>query len=563
MFGFRKPQAAIAHPLQSRKTATAWFRELHAGDPIARLQAVARAIEERFQSGKPLDHGCVEAVEFLDTELAADRGRLVSQYVESVAKSPTVAERVWQAAHVAGNGFVVAYRALVDAAAARPGDARWRRARPRLIGRLMHFHGIDSKLRVLKSERWIPAKWIELHATYREAEAQGLTRVPLGTVAAGSESAASTIEREYLLVLFTHLLNTGTLAPGDIDWACVELRRWTGVLDLVAAPRVANGFAVDLNARTGLVRRERGYADAPAAALRYLDTGPLVLQLDRMRETLRRQARDVDAASSVNTQHLAILERLRLLFSPEPPPAVTRDPRTAVGASAQVRAGLARICAELAPDEAHNAAIDPVADEEPEPPAPPVAVPLPVFGRAPGRRSPPPPPVEPLWRVEDRSANGMRIVAASGQGEGVVLGSLLAIRPPGERDWSLGIVRRMAKATPDKVDAGVALIATRFAAVALHGRQQAREDMGFVVDGVDVSTIGNRFDGLYLPPPSRPDRPVTAKTMVVPRNEYAPGRNLVVITGRSVYTIALRDVLEQQAGWTWATIEIVGKSSRE
>jgi hypothetical protein len=27
--------------------------------------------------------------------------------------------------------------------------------------------------------------------------------------------------------------------------------------------------------------------------------------------------------------------------------------------------------------------------------------------------------------------------------------------------------------------------------------------MGFIVDGIDISTMGARFHGLYLPPPSR------------------------------------------------------------
>ena len=64
--------------------------------------------------------------------------------------------------------------------------------------------------------------------------------------------------------------------------------------------------------------------------------------------------------------------------------------------------------------------------------------------------------------------------------------------------------------------------------------------MGFVVNGIDVSTIGARFDGLYLPPPSRPDKPLAVKTLIVPTQEYAEGRNVLLTTGRSVYTVAMR-----------------------
>jgi len=100
-------------------------------------------------------------------------------------------------------------------------------------------------------------------------------------------------------------------------------------------------------------------------------------------------------------------------------------------------------------------------------------------------------------------------------------------------------------------------------AVALHAKRQAREDMGFIVDGVDVSTIGERFDGLYLPPPSRPDRPLAAKTLVIPTSEYGAGRNIILITTRTVYTVALREPLERHPDWTWAAIDIVNRTARD
>ena len=61
--------------------------------------------------------------------------------------------------------------------------------------------------------------------------------------------------------------------------------------------------------------------------------------------------------------------------------------------------------------------------------------------------------------------------------------------------------------------------------------------MGFVVNGIDVSTMGARFEALYLPPPSRPDKPLAVKTLIVPTSEYAEGRNVILTTGRSVYTV--------------------------
>ena len=74
--------------------------------------------------------------------------------------------------------------------------------------------------------------------------------------------------------------------------------------------------------------------------------------------------------------------------------------------------------------------------------------------------------------------------------------------------------------------------------------------------------MGARFDGLYLPPPSRPDKPLAVKTLIVPTSEYSEGRNLILTTGRSVYTVALRHLVEQRADWSWAAIQIVEKNAR-
>ena len=98
----------------------------------------------------------------------------------------------------------------------------------------------------------------------------------------------------------------------------------------------------------------------------------------------------------------------------------------------------------------------------------------------------------------------------------------------------------------------MSIIADRLVPVTLHAVRQPKDDMGFVVDGIDVSTMGARFHGLYLPPPSRPDKPLSVKTLIVPTQEYAEGRNVILTTGRSVYTVALRHLVEQRADWSWA-----------
>jgi hypothetical protein len=164
--------------------------------------------------------------------------------------------------------------------------------------------------------------------------------------------------------------------------------------------------------------------------------------------------------------------------------------------------------------------------------------------------------------VQNRSHSGLRITVAGGGVRPLALGTLVAVRPREGGDWVLGVVRRMVRSTTDKFDMGVSVIALRFSAVELHAKRQAREDMGFVVDGVDVSTIGERFDGLYLPPPSRPSKALAEKSIVIPASEYAAGRSVVAIAPQAVYTIVLRELIERHGEWCWVAIGIVDRQKR-
>jgi len=98
--------------------------------------------------------------------------------------------------------------------------------------------------------------------------------------------------------------------------------------------------------------------------------------------------------------------------------------------------------------------------------------------------------------------------------------------------------------------------------VTLAAKRKPQEDMGYVVDGLDISTMGQRFDGLYLPPPSRPDKPLTTKTLIVPTSEYAEGRHIILTTANSAYTVVFRHLVEQRPEWSWATIQIIDKKPR-
>ncbi|HEX3171205.1 MAG TPA: hypothetical protein VHQ88_11495, partial [Burkholderiales bacterium] len=166
MFGFLTAQKDSGDPLQSAKAAAAWLRQLPALDVIGRQQHVIQALDAVRGTQRPIDLNRITAIEFVDAALGADRRQLIKQYIENIETSPKLAERIWQALWEMSQAFTLAYQQALESALPQAGNARWRAALPLLFVRFVHFHGTDAKLRVFKYERWIPAKWIELHQAY-------------------------------------------------------------------------------------------------------------------------------------------------------------------------------------------------------------------------------------------------------------------------------------------------------------------------------------------------------------------------------------------------------------
>ena len=563
MLGFLTPQAKeAADPLQSAKSAAAWLRQLPALDVIGRQQHVIRVLETMRKGQYAFDLNRVAAVEFVDAALGADRRQLIKQYIENVESSPKLADRIWQALWEMSQAFTLAYQSALETALTEVVNARWKSALPLLFVRLVHFHGTDAKLRVFKYERWIPAKWIELHQIYLRSCELGCDRQPMALPAAGSGVQLWSVEQEYLYVVLVHQLNTGNLGPAEVDWASSQLRAWSRRLALEQIPKSVEGFFIDLAGRSGLVRRD---GNDRGSVLRYVDTTPLSEAMERAVAALRdAEATDQGPIAAINQQRLAVLRKIQPALAPSALADLRRDPRTTVAISARVRIGLSRICQDLAAKASGESVSDSGTEQ--------IEV-FPVAGAPRVRRKA---LVEddslaaslsswsdPQWEVKDRSVAGLRIAATGGIGQSLTLGAIVAVRQSDVEAWLLGVVRRLNKVSNEEVEAGVNIIAERMVPVTLAAKRKPSEDMGYVIDGIDLSTMGDRFEGLYLPPPSRPDKPLAMKTLIIPTSEYVDGRNVILTTANSVYTVALRHLVEQRPDWCWATIQIVEKTARE
>src|SRR5262245_60562688 len=240
MFGFLTPQTKDeADPLLTPKTVSAWLRHLPTSDVTVRQHHVMGAFDAMRQARKPVDMSRVAAVQALDTALGADRRQLMKQYVDNVENAPRVADRGWQAAQEMSQGFVYAYQTSLERALADRANPRWKPIIPQLFARLLHYHGTDAKLRAFRHERWIPAKWTNLHQLYARALELGVAKLTVALSSAGPGAMQWSTEQEYIYALLIQQLNMGSLAPAEIDWASAQVRAWGRKLELEAVPRTS------------------------------------------------------------------------------------------------------------------------------------------------------------------------------------------------------------------------------------------------------------------------------------------------------------------------------------
>ena len=554
MFSFLSPRPRDSgDPLTSVRAATAWLRELPTQDVVMRCDVARRALEQSRQL-QP-DVARAQALLHTDAALRAGCHRLLRQYVESVETASNASPQLWQSGFDITQAFIGAYRSVLDAAMTPKAHGDWKPHLPLLMTRLMHHYAAEAKLRIFRHERWIPAKWQEVHHLFRCAQELRLDRVAASLDAANGSAEQMTVEREYIYVLLLQHAHSGNLSPAQVDWVAGQARACCSKLLLASQPGAAGSFVVDLEGRGGLARRS-GREAGPA--LRYLDLTPLAKELEAASAT-RRDPADADRpeTSPLARERADVLRSAYSAIAPAPATDQRRDPREPCLIAARVHLGLAHIH-QLRRDRSGSAedggnVIELHAVGHPALRRP-ATHPDAAAGGAPAEHT--------SWQIRDRSVSGLRIVARGATAQALSIGALAAIRQSDLSRWRLAVVRRINRGSDAAVEFGVSLIAERFEAVNLFPRQGPGTDSRTLPSDFDTALLGRPIPALHLPPPSRPHRPLIIKTIIVPSAEYADGRKVILTTAQSIYTIALRQVVEQHAEWTWVAMKVVAKQTR-
>jgi hypothetical protein len=530
---------SLADPLRSAHQAARWVAALPSSDPLAIQKEVLELVAGFPGNRKELAPSQAEALLRIDARLEPVLATLTRQYVTSYQKSSSVESRLWHSVFDVVKAFLAAYHASLKAGYARADNKRWRAVLPWVLVRLAHYKGLDGKFRLFRYGHWIPAQWREFHELYEFARMRGWQREQLVYGAAAFSRPGVSFEQEYLKALLLMRLDSGNFTPDQVEWVSRQLDDWTPSLTLVAPPGEGAGFYVDLTGTQGLRRRDK--PNVPGRVL-LLDTGPAYARIVEQLRWLPEQDDEIGKAGDLPArEQRLLLMRLASLLGPDAiahAPRAERyrgegDLRVVVGLPALTRA-IAEI--ERLPEGARIPGYTGSFDEVTQM-VNPASNPESVARRIRGSD----------WRLIDRSESGCRLAAPSKDAP-ARLGELIAIRDGPE--WHLAVVRRMQRQQVDEVTVGAEIIAKRLVRVLMRAWSTPTDE---VRAGAD-----RPFFGVYLPAHAE-NRQSAQRSLIGPDDKFLAGGMVELDTGNARYLIRFTQMLERQAGWSWALFNAVRK----
>jgi hypothetical protein len=530
---------ALNDPLRNASQAARWIASLPGADPLAVQKDVLELVAGFPGNRKDLAPGQAEALLRIDARMEPVLASLTRQYTSSYQKSSSVESRLWHSVFDIVKAFLAAYHAALKAGYARADNKRWRAVLPWVLVRLAHYKGLDGKFRLFRYGHWIPAQWREFHELYEFARMRGWQREQLVYGAAAFSRPGISFEQEYLKALLLMRLDSGNFTPDQVEWVARQLDDWTPSLTLVAPPGEGAGFYVDLTGTQGLRRRDK--PNVPGRVL-LLDTGPAYARIVEQLRWLPEQDEEVSKPGELPArEQRLLLMRLASLLGPEAIAHAPRAERFRTEGEMRVVVGLPALTRAIAeierlPEGARVPGFAGSFDEVTQMVNPSVN-PESVARRIRGSN----------WRLIDRSDSGCRLAAPSKDAP-ARLGELIAVRDGDQ--WLLAVVRRMQRQQVDEVTIGAEVIARRLVRVLMRAWSTPTDE---VRAGAD-----RPFFGIYLPAHAE-NRQSAQRSLIGPDDKFLTGGMVELDTGNARYLIRFTQMLERQAGWSWALFNAVRK----
>ncbi len=313
-------------------------------DPIETQKAICEAITGLIQDGQ-LEISRLEALLALERQTQPAIDLLLTQYVEGDAHIGSFEWKAWNAALRLSQSFCQAHEYFLHHIAKIANDY-WTDPEPLVRVQLFHHRKVELLLRLLRYKKRSPEIWRQLHQMYRLANERDLVNRLGRTI--------GELEQQYLQILLLEAMNSGRFSPREALWAHRWFARWCGGPGLRLSQVNGSvhvepkGFVVDLDGVDGLKRPPAGEGDLPAGNLLHFDSSPLIAMIDQEMTSLRDGATLPNGTTpAARAGQLALLNKLAILFAPNPVDIERRAERKAVTLAVQAIVGFHYIIDEL------------------------------------------------------------------------------------------------------------------------------------------------------------------------------------------------------------------------
>jgi hypothetical protein len=531
------------------------FQSVHT-DPTETQKAICEAIAELIQ-GQP-EISRLEGLLALERQTQPVIDLLLTQYVEGDAHIGSFEWKAWNAALRLSQSFCQAHEYFLGRIAKIANDY-WTDPEPLVRVQLFHHRKVELLLRLLRYKKRSPEIWKQLHQMYRLAHERDLR--------SGLGRTIGELEQQYLQILLLEAMNNGRFSPREALWAYRWFARWCGgpALRLSAANGSVHvepkGFVIDLGGTDGLKRPPVAAGDHPAGDLLYFDSSPLRPIIDQETASLRDSATLPDGVTpATRAGQLALLSKLAILFAPVPVDIKRRAERKPVALAVQAIAGFQYIVGELhrngqRQSEAFSSAEAAVTEDAIASFARPSLSPVfPATGN--GSQIPPAmagvfDSLPQIWQVKDRSDSGCRMRAQIDDLNGVIPGSLIAVRESQTAPWIVSVVRWFRRLMVDYVEIGVEHLGRepRFVKLVTDGDGD--------VPAAEAPNFASRcFAALYMPPSAEyPTMPI--KTLLLPANDFRTDSDVTLLSSSATYRMRLSAPIQQQFEYVWTSFSLV------
>ena len=549
--------------LRGRTAEEEFCRSLPRQDPIAAQKLLCVALSRLVSSREPDDRKLSALLSF-DRHADQISKCLLVQYGEGNAQLCSLDRSVFISAQRLSRSFAQAYELFLERIESSA-DKSWSKSAGTVLVRLFRHRQVELLLRLFRYKKRNSEQWRQLHQSYQFAQVRGLVNDCTPRSLPEDKSAPEqTLEQQFIQILLVGAMNTGQFAPRELLWASNWIAHWCSLLTLQSADANGGargerkGFVVDLRGAEGLKR----FCAGETGDFLHLDTAPLMGAIDKEVAALNDAPTATDSPVSTERDGRGVLlSKLRMLFAPDPVHVKRRGDRKPVAFSVQTISGLPHVV-QMLRDEAQRkteqmAASAAQIEEITIAPArghtrmstsvlgvaglASLSI-VTTFGAKPQ-----------TWQVKDRSDSGCRMRGQTADLNGLIPGSLIAIREGENAQWTVAVVRRLRRLMVDHVEISVEHIGRkpRFVKVVTDC------DLDQYLNDVPNNTQ-RCLGALYLPASEKhPTMPI--KTLLVSASVFNAGRAITLLSSTAIYTLRLNKPLEQQSDFVWTSFAVIDK----